>query len=63
MLFGILHLSGTEHCIDFFLTEVYLVYNSLLFQVYSKVIQSYFFKLFSIMGYYKMLNIIPCAIQ
>ena len=36
------------------------------FQVYSKVIQSYIyilFRLFSIIGYHKVLSIIPCAIQ
>ena len=42
------------------------MYN-VLFQAYSKMIQLYicisFFKFFSIIGYYKMLNIVPCAIQ
>ena len=37
------------------------------FQVYSKMIQLYiyifFFRSFSIIGYYKILNIVPCAIQ
>ena len=43
-------------------------------QVYSKVIQLlhiyiyiyiyiFFFRYFSIIGYYKILNIVPCAIQ
>ena len=37
-------------------------------QMYSKVIQVcmlgiFFFRFFSIMAYYKMLNIVPCAIQ
>ena len=33
--------------------------------MYSKVIQIYmfFFRFFSIIGYYKILNIFPCAIQ
>ena len=37
-----------------------------LFQVYSKVIQLYiciFFRFFFITGYYKILNIVPYAIQ
>ena len=38
-----------------------------MFQVYSKVIQLYtyifFFRFFSIIGYYKILNIVPSAIQ
>ena len=43
-----------------------------MFQVYSRVIQLYmyvyiytyifFFRFFSIIGYYKILNIVPCAI-
>ena len=43
-------------------------------QVYSKVIQLlhiyiyiyiyiFFFRYFSVIGYYKILNIVPCAIQ
>ena len=44
-----------------------------MFQVYSKVIQFFlyiymymyifFFGFFPIIGYYKILNIVPCAIQ
>ena len=40
-----------------------------MFQVYNKVIQFYiyiyifFFRLFSIISYYKILNIVLCAIQ
>ena len=39
----------------------------IMFQVYSKVIQFgisiiFFFRFFSIIGYYKILNIVPCAI-
>ena len=37
------------------------------FQVYSKVIQLYihiyFFRFFSLIGYYKILSIVPCAIS
>jgi len=42
------------------------------FQVYSNVIQLYvyvcvcvnfFFRFFSIIGYYKILNLVPCAMQ
>ena len=39
------------------------------FQVYSKVIQLYmyiytfFFRFFSLIGYYKILSIVPCAMQ
>ena len=34
-----------------------------MFQVYSKVIQYYiFFQILSIVGYYKILNTVPCAI-
>ena len=37
------------------------------FQVYSKVIQLYIyifpFRFFSLIGYYKILSIVPCAIQ
>ena len=41
-----------------------------MFQVYSKVIQLYiceyiyrfFFRFFSFIGYYKILNTVPCAI-
>ena len=46
-----------------------LLIYSVMFQVYSKVIQLYiyifilFFRLFSIIGYYKILSIVPCAIQ
>ena len=36
------------------------------FQVYSKVIQLYvyifFFRFFYIIGYYKILNLVPCAV-
>ena len=44
------------------------MYN-VVFQVYRKVMQLYicihlfFFIFFSIIGYYKILNIVPCAIQ
>ena len=39
-----------------------------MFQVYSKVIQFYmdtqnFFRFFSVTDCYKILNIVPCAIQ
>ena len=37
-----------------------------MFQMYSKVIQLYIyilFRFFSIIVYYKILNIVPCAIQ
>ena len=39
-----------------------------MFQVYSKVIQLYiyiysFFRFFSIVGYYRILNLVPCATQ
>ena len=41
-----------------------------MFQVYSNVVQLYiyniyifFSRFFSIIGYYKILNIVPCAIQ
>ena len=37
------------------------------FQVYSRLIQLYiyifFFRFFSIIGYYKVLKIVPCAVQ
>ena len=39
------------------------------FQVYSTVIQLYihiyllFYRFFSLVGYYKMLSIVPCAMQ
>ena len=43
-----------------------MIYN-IVFQVYSKVIWLYiffpFFWFFSIIGYYKILNIVPCATQ
>ena len=42
-----------------------------MFQLYNKMIQLYvciyiyvfLFRFFSIIGYYKILNIVPCAIQ
>ena len=36
-----------------------------MIQVYSKMIQLYIFsfRFFSILGHYKVLNIVPCAIQ
>ena len=37
------------------------MYNT-VFQVYSKVIQL-FFRLYSVIGYYKILNIISCTIH
>ena len=51
-----------------FKIEVYLIYN-VVFQVYSKVIKLYiyiyvcifFFRFFSIKGYYKILIILPCT--
>ena len=48
--------------------EVYLIYNVLLvsgIQQSDSVIHIYlsFIRFFSIIGYYKILNIVPCAIQ
>ena len=33
-----------------------------MFEVYSKVNHIFFFRFFSIIGYYKVLNIVPCAV-
>ena len=53
----------------FYFIGVQLTYNVSLIQVYSKVIQlytciySFFFRLFSHTGYYRILSRDPCAIQ
>ena len=50
--------------LSFFFFEVYLIYNVVLvsgIQPSDSVI--FFFRFFSIIGYYKILNIVPCAIQ
>ena len=64
-----------DYCTHFllqhvFLIEVYSWFRMLRwFQVYRKVIQFYtymyifFFRFFSIIGYYRILSIVPCAIQ
>ena len=56
--------SHIRHTLFFFLIEVQLSYNVVLV---SDVQQSdsyiYFFIFFSIIGYYRILNIVPCAIQ
>ena len=45
---------------DSFLT--YISYEDVEKQEFSYIYMS-FFRFFSIIGYYKMLNIVPCAIQ
>ena len=50
----------------YFLIDVELIYNIVLVsgvQQSDSVIYICFFRLFSIIGYYKILNIVPCAIQ
>ena len=54
-----------------FVIEVQLIYNCMVcyVQVYSKVIQLHiyryliFFKLFSLIGYYKILSVAPCCLS
>ena len=54
-----------------FSTHIYaqLIDNVMLVSVHSKVVQlyiymySFFFKFFAHLGYYRMLSIVPCAIQ
>jgi len=50
----------------FFLIEIYLVYNVVLVSSIhsdSFIYIFFFFRLFSIVGYYKIQSIVPCAIQ
>ena len=53
----------------YFLLEVYLIYNAMLvsgIQQSDSVIHTYvciFFRFFSLIGYYKILSIVPCTIQ
>ena len=48
----------------FICIEVYLVYNIVLVSgVQQNDSGTYIFRLFSIIGYHKALNIVPCAIQ
>ena len=55
----------------FFLIEIYLIYSIVLVSgiqqsdsvMYVCVYIYIYFRLFSITGYYKILNIVPCAIQ
>ena len=46
-----------------FFTETLLVHNVSDVQQNDAVIHIYFLVSFSIIGYYKLLNIVPCAIQ
>ena len=62
-------LDASVHFFKFsFYTGIQLI-NSVVFQVYSKVIQLYiykylfFFNFFSYLGYYRILSSIPCALQ
>ena len=50
----------------FKLNYIQLIYNIVLISAIQKsdsVLHIYFFKFFSIMIYYMILNIVPCAIQ
>ena len=63
-MFAFLQIISPEGCLCFFLIEVELIYNSVLVsgvQQSDSVIYTYTF-LFSIIGYYKVLNVVPCAI-
>ena len=42
-----------------------IVIFNIMFQVYSKAVQLhiYFFQVVLFIGYYKILNIVPCAMQ
>ena len=46
----------------FFLIEVWLIYSVVLVSGVQKS-DTFFFRFFSIIVYYKILNIVPCAIQ
>ena len=50
----------------FFLIEIWLIYNVTLVsgvQQSDSVIYIFFFRLFSIIGYYEILNTVPCALR
>ena len=58
--------TATRVLFFFFLMEVELIYHVVLvsgIKQSDSVIYIYFFRLFSIIGYYKILNVVPCAIQ
>ena len=42
---------------------LYKVYNKVILLYICVCIYIFFFRFFSIIGYYKILNIVPCAIQ
>ena len=61
--------SGNSHLFTLNFTGVWLTYSVVLFQVYSKVnqcciyIYPFFFRFFSLIGYYRIVSVVPCAIQ
>ena len=62
-------MAHSNHLNNFFLIEVELISNVLVSGVQQSdsvihiCIYLFFFRFFSIMGYYKILNTVPCAIQ
>ena len=71
-LFGLFLLKNSSVDFSFFylfvFNEVQLIYNVVQSLPYSKVTQLYiyiffFFRFFSLIGYYKISRIVPCAIQ
>ena len=61
--------AHSNHLNNLFLIEVYLISNVLVSGVQQSdsvihiCIYLFFFRFFSIKGYYKILNTVPCSIQ